>query len=83
MSEIDQLKEMNAQMTYCIKAVERIEIALVGDKFSSDGIIHRIDTIESKLKRLDKYLWMLVGILSCGTIPLGTKIIPIIKDYLK
>jgi len=83
MSEIDQLKEMNAQMTYCIKAVERIEIALVGDKFSSDGIIHRIDTIESKLKKLDKYMWMLIGMFSLGTIPLGSKILPIIKDYLK
>jgi hypothetical protein len=83
MSEIDQLKEMNAQMTYCIKAVERIESALVGDKFNGDGLIHRIETIEGKLKKLDKYLWMIIGMFSLGTIPLGTKILPLLKDYLK
>lgn len=83
MNEIEQLKEMNEQLSYCIKAVERIETALVGDKFSSDGIIHRIDTIESKLKKLDKYMWMLIGMFSLGTIPLGTRILPLLKDYLK
>ena len=83
MSEIDQLKEMNEQMTYCIKAVERIESTLVGDKFNGDGLIHRIETIEQKLKKLDKYLWMLIGMFSLGTIPLGTRILPLLKDYLK
>jgi hypothetical protein len=83
MSEIEQLKEMNTQLSYCIKAVDRIEIALVGDKFSNNGIITRMDTIEAKLKKLDKYMWMLIGMFSLGTIPLGTKVLPLIKDYLK
>jgi hypothetical protein len=83
MTEKEQLQELNAQMTNCIKAVERIEIALVGDKFSDIGIIKRIDTIEHKLKKLDKYFWMLIGMFSLGTIPLGTKVLPLIKDYLK
>jgi uncharacterized membrane protein len=83
MTEKEQLQELNAQMTNCIKAVERIEIALVGDKFSDVGIIKRIDTIEHKLKKLDKYFWMMIGMFSLGTIPLGTKVLPLIKDYLK
>ena len=83
MSEKEQLIELNAQMSSCIKAVERIEIALIGDKFSSEGIIHRIDVMENKLKKIDKYMWMLIGMFSLGTIPLGTKVLPIIKEYIK
>lgn len=83
MSEKEQLTELNAQMSSCIKAVERIEIALIGDKFSSEGIIHRIDVMENKLKKIDKYMWMLIGMFSLGTIPLGTKVLPMIKDYIK
>ncbi len=39
--------------------------------------------MENKLKQLDKYMWMLVGMFSLGTIPIGAKVLPLIKDYLK
>jgi len=83
MSEKEQLMELNKQMTSCINAVERIEIALLGDKFNDDGVIKRLNTMENKLKQLDKYMWMLVGMFSLGTIPIGAKVLPLIKDYLK
>ena len=83
MSEREQLIELNAQMSSCIKAVERIETALVGDKYNDLGLIHRINLMESKLRKIDRFMWMLIGIFSLGTIPLGTKVLPIIKDYIK
>lgn len=83
MSEKEQLTQLNAQMTDCIKAVERIELALIGDKFGNMGIVHRVDKMEEKLKKLDKYFWMLIGMFSLGTIPLGTKLLPLLKDYFK
>ncbi len=83
MSEKEQLIELNAQMSSCIKAVERIEIALIGDKFGNLGLLHRVDTMESKLKKLDKYLWMLIGMFSLGIIPIGYKFIPMLKDIGK
>lgn len=87
MSERDELREINARMAESIKqvehAVQRIEVALTGDKFNELGIIKRIDTIEYKLKRLDKYMWMLIGMFSLGTIPIGVKILPLLKDYIK
>lgn len=83
MSEKEQLIELNKQIGNCIQAVERIEVALLGDKFNDSGIIKRIDTMEEKLRKIDKFMWMLIGIFSLGTIPLGTKILPLIKDYIK
>lgn len=83
MSEREQLIELNAQMGNCIKAVERIEIALLGDKFNDVGLIKRIDTMENKLKKLDKYMWMLIGMFSLGTIPLGVKVLPLLKEFYK
>lgn len=87
MNEREELREINARMAESIKqveyAVQRIEVALTGDKFNELGIIKRIDTIEYKLKKLDKYMWMLIGMFSLGTIPIGVKILPIIKDYIK
>jgi len=83
MSEKEQLIELNKQMTNCINAVERIEIALLGDKFNDEGVIKRLNTMENKLKQLDKYMWMLVGMFSLGTIPIGAKILPYLKEYLK
>lgn len=87
MGEREQLIEMNAKLVASVdnvtKSVERLESALLGDKFNNNGIIHRIDTMESKMRKLDKYLWMLVGMFSLGTIPLGVKILPILKEYLK
>lgn len=83
MSEKEQLIELNKQMINCINAVERIEIALLGDKFNDEGVIKRLNTMENKLKQLDKYMWMLVGMLSLGTIPIGVKILPYLKEYLK
>lgn len=87
MNERDELREINSRMAESIQKVEyavaRIETALVGDKFNDDGIIKRLNTMESKLKQLDKYMWMLVGMFSLGTIPIGAKVLPLIKDYLK
>jgi hypothetical protein len=83
MSELTELRAMHEQLIGCTKAVERIEIALLGDKFNDTGIIKRIDTMEQKLKKIDKYMWMLIGMFSLGTIPLGTRILPIIKEYIK
>lgn len=87
MREIEELRDVNARMAESLKqlehAIQRVEIALIGDKFTDAGLIKRLDNVEDKLKKLDKYMWMLVGMFSLGTIPIGMRVLPFIKDYLK
>ena len=83
MSEIVQLKEMNAQLISMNNTVNQIKDAVIGSEFNKNGHSQRLDNIEERLKKLDKYMWMLIGMFSLGTIPLGTKVLPLIKDYLK
>lgn len=83
MSERDELIRLNAQMTEVLHKVDSLYNTLVDTDLTGAGVITRLSNLEKKLLKLEKYMWMLVGILSCGTIPLGTKIIPIIKDFLK
>ncbi len=83
MNEKEQLEYLIEEVRRCNSSIERIEVALLGDKFIDNGVIKRLDSVEAKLKKLDKYFWMLIGMLSLGTIPLGTKILPIVKDWLK
>jgi len=83
MSEIVQLKEMNSQLISMNNTVNQIKDAVIGSEFNKNSHSQRLDNIEAKLKKLDKYFWMIIGMFSLGTIPLGTKVLPIIKDYLK
>jgi hypothetical protein len=83
MSERDELMRLNAQMTEVLHKVDSLYNTLVDTDLTGAGVITRLSNLEKKLFKLEKYMWMLVGILSCGTIPLGSKILPIIKDYLK
>ena len=83
MNEKEQLEYLIEEGRRCNSSSERIEGALLGDKVIDNGVIKRLDSVEAKLKKLDKYFWMLIGMLSLGTIPLGTKILPIVKDWLK
>ena len=83
MSERDDLMRLNAQMTEVLHKVDSLYNTLVDTDLTGAGVITRLSNLEKKLFKLEKYMWMLVGILSCGTIPLGSKILPIIKNYLK
>jgi hypothetical protein len=83
MSERDELMRLNAQMTEVLHKVDSLYNTLVDTDLTGAGVITRLSNLEKKLFKLEKYMWMLVGILSCGTIPLGSKILPIIKNYLK
>jgi hypothetical protein len=56
---------------------------MIGDEFNTNGIIHRVDSIETKLKKLERFTYILIGILSMGTIPLGSAILPHLKNLIK
>jgi hypothetical protein len=83
MSENEELIKLNEKMSDVMQKVDRLYGTLVDTELNGAGVITRLSRLEKKLLKLEKYIWLLVGILSCGTIPLGTKILPIIKDYLK
>ena len=83
MTEKEELKELNSQMSRCLLAIDRIEEALLGNEFNENGIVKRINQIEAKLKRLDKAFYILLGIVTCGAYPLTIKLLPVIKEYIK
>lgn len=83
MTEKEQLTFLNSQMSHCIASVKRIEEALVGNEFNDEGIVKRVKTIENKLKRLDAAFYILLGIVTMGAYPLGVKVLPVIKEYLR
>lgn len=83
MNEKEQLSYLNSQMTQCIASVKRIEEALIGNEFNENGIVKRVTTIEEKLKKLDNAFYILLGVVTMGAYPLGLKVLPFIKDYLK
>lgn len=83
MNEKEQLSYLNSQMSQCIASVKRIEDALIGNEFNENGIVKRVTTIEEKLKKLDNAFYILLGVVTMGAYPLGLKVLPFIKDYLK
>ena len=83
MTEKEQLSYLNSQMTQCIASVKRIEEALIGNEFNENGIVKRVTTIEEKLKKLDNAFYILLGVVTMGAYPLGLKVLPFIKEYLK
>ena len=83
MTEKEELKQLNSQLSRCLLAIDRIEEALLGNEFNENGIIKRINGIEAKLKRLDRAFYILLGIVTCGAYPVALKFLPVIKQYLK
>jgi len=83
MSELQQLKELNEGLHRVEATVNKLKDAMIGDEFNANGLVQRVDKIESKLKKVEKFLYILIGVLSMGTIPLGTAILPHLKDLIK
>lgn len=84
MTEKEQLTYLNSQMSHCIASVKKIEEALLGNEFNDSGIVKRVVTIESKLKKLDNAFYILLGIVTCGAYPITMKmLVPLIKEYFK
>ena len=83
MKEVDELRQVNEGLRALKNSVDRIEEALIGNEFNDNGIVSRIKTIENKLKKLDAAFYILLGVVTMGAYPLGVKVLPFIKDYLK
>lgn len=83
MNELQQLKELNEGLQRVEHTVNKLRDAMIGDEFNTNGIIHRVDSIETKLKKLERFTYILIGVLSMGTIPLGSAILPHLKNLIK
>lgn len=83
MEELGELKEFNKDLRSLKISIDRIEEALLGNEFNDNGLVKRIKTIENKLKKLDAAFYILLGVVTMGAYPLGLKVLPFIKDYLK
>lgn len=42
-------------------SVQRIESALLGDKYNPDGLLHRVDKLEKKAERTDRKILVYTG----------------------
>jgi len=83
MNELQELKELNEGLQRVENTVNKLRDVMVGDEFNANGLVQRVGKIESKLKKLEKFTYILIGVLSMGTIPLGNAILPYLKDFIK
>lgn len=83
MSEIEQLTEMNNQIRFVLVKLDRIDEALLGSPLVGDGYVKKQELIEKRLRRIETYISVLVGAFSLGTIPIGVKVLPLLKDYFR
>lgn len=74
MSQIEQLKDMNEQLTHCIGAIKRIEIVLIGDEFNKNGIVQVQEKMQIELKEIKQYQIQQKTGISLGKWILGTSI---------
>ena len=83
MTEREQLVQLNEGLKRVEHTLNKLNDAMIGNEFTPNGgMVQRLDKVEDKLKKLDKMLYILIGIISMGTIPLGSAILPYIKEYI-
>jgi len=87
MTEKEELMKLNEGLIALNSTVNRIEDALLGDKFNEDGVIKRVTNIEKRLKKIDRAFYVLLGAVTLGAYPVGLKITevlkPVINTYIK
>jgi hypothetical protein len=91
--ENENIRQLSAKIESQKETIDRIEEALLGNKFNKDGgLIQRIDMIETKQddvdKLLSKYQYKWAGIVwvvmfLSGLLAIGYYIAQIIKDIVK
>lgn len=74
MTEKEELIQINTTMKHCVRAVERIETLLVGDKFNEEGLIQQVQKINKEVQDIKTYQMQQRGGISVGKWLLGTSI---------
>lgn len=82
MSEKEELIKLNDGLRSLNDTVNRIEGALLGDKFNDTGVIMRVSQIEKRLKRIDRAFYVLLGAVTLGAYPIGVRLSEVIKPFV-
>jgi hypothetical protein len=82
MTEQEELRMLNEGLRGLQNTVNNIEEALIGGKFNELGVIHRVATIEKKLKRIDRAFYVLLGAVTLGAYPVGLRLSEILKPFI-
>ena len=80
MSEREQLQQLNEGLRAVQNTVDRIEIALVGDEFNTNGLINRLESVEKKQRKFDNVLYTILGVVTFGSYPFLKELI---NEYSK
>ena len=74
--------EINIRLDKIEQTLERLEAALLGDKYNGDGYIKKIEKLDQRVEKLEKaqsaQLWFFLGAGGLG----GAGIVKLIEHFL-
>lgn len=80
MSEREHLTELNEGLKRVEHTLNKLNSAVLGDEYNTNGILPRLTEVEKKQKRIDNFFYILLGAITLGTYPLVS---PFVKEWFK
>lgn len=56
MSELQELKEINKQLTTFAATIKRVEVVLIGDEFNHNGVVPTQEEMKREIKEIKEYI---------------------------
>ena len=56
MSELQELQEINKQLTTFAATIKRVEVVLIGDEFNHNGVVPTQEAMKAEIKEIKEYI---------------------------
>lgn len=56
MSELQELRDINQQLTTFDATIKRVEAVLIGDEFNPKGLIHTVEEMKVEIRETKEYI---------------------------